>query len=74
MAQAVRNAVRLMRVDRATAVRMASAAPAAAINMAAERGAILPGMAADLVLMDGAGHVLETWIAGQAESTRARPS
>lgn len=64
MAQAVRNAMRLMHVDRASAVRMASAAPASAMGMSHERGAIEAGLAADLVLVDDEGQVLETWIGG----------
>ncbi len=64
MAMAVRNAQRLMGVDFATAVRMASTAPASAMRMSAERGEIRPGLAADLVLVDDRKQVIETWIAG----------
>jgi N-acetylglucosamine-6-phosphate deacetylase len=67
MASAVRHADQMMRVDFATAVRMASAAPARALGMSDQRGSIRPGLAADLVLMDGNKHVTETWIAGQSE-------
>lgn len=65
MAAAVRNAVRLMGVDLATAVRMASEAPASAIGLAAERGSIRAGMHADLVLVDAGSEVIETWISGK---------
>jgi len=65
MAAAVRNAVRLMGVDVATAVRMASEVPASVIGLADERGSIRPGMPADLVLVDGGNNVVETWISGQ---------
>ena len=65
MAAAVRNAVRLMDVDVATAVRMASEVPASVMRLAAERGAIRPGMRADLVLFDAENEVAETWISGQ---------
>jgi N-acetylglucosamine-6-phosphate deacetylase len=65
MAAAVRNAVRLMGVDLATAVRMASEVPASAIRSADERGSIRPGMCADLVLVDSGLNVVETWISGQ---------
>jgi N-acetylglucosamine-6-phosphate deacetylase len=65
MAAAVRNARRLMGVDQATAVRMASAVPAAVLGLSGERGAILPGLSADVVLVDGEGQVVESWIGGQ---------
>lgn len=65
MAAAVRNAERLMGVDRATAVRMASTVPAGVLGLSAERGSIGPGMRADLVLLDSDGQVTQSWIAGQ---------
>jgi N-acetylglucosamine-6-phosphate deacetylase len=71
MAQAVRNAVRLLGVDLATAARMASSVPASAMGMANERGSIRPGLRADLLLIDGDGHVLETWINGEGEAVQA---
>ena len=70
MAQAVRNAVRLLGVDLATAARMASMAPATALGMAGERGSIQPGLRADLVLVDANGDVVETWIDGTSEAVR----
>ena len=68
MAAAVRNAERLMGVDLATAARMASAVPAWAMGLSAERGSIRPGLAADLVLMDGERRIVETWIAGESDA------
>lgn len=68
MSQAVRNAERLLGVDHATATRMASASPARAIGMEKERGAIRAGLAADLVLVDAEKRVIETWIAGEANT------
>lgn len=65
MAAAVRNAVRFMQIDVATAVRMASAVPASVMGLAAERGAIRAGMRADLVLVDRGNAVVETWISGR---------
>jgi N-acetylglucosamine-6-phosphate deacetylase len=65
MAAAVRNAQSLMGVDQATAVRMASTVPAAVLGLSGERGAILPGLSADVVLVDGEGQVVESWIGGQ---------
>ena len=70
MAQAVRNAMRLLGVDLASAARMASKAPASAMGMAGERGSIRPGLRADLVLIDGSGNVLETWIGGKSEAVQ----
>lgn len=66
MASAVRNAESLMGVDRATAVRMASAVPAAALGLSGKTGAIEPGLRADLVLADATGEVVESWIGGEA--------
>jgi N-acetylglucosamine-6-phosphate deacetylase len=68
MAQAVRNAVRLLGIELATAGRMASEVPASWIGMADERGSIRAGCRADLVLIDDNGLVLETWIGGANEA------
>jgi N-acetylglucosamine-6-phosphate deacetylase len=69
MAEAVRNAVQLMNVDLATAVRMGSAVPASVIGLSGELGAIRPGLRADLVLVDAETKVVETWIAGESRRT-----
>lgn len=66
MAQAVANAERMLAIDYATAVRMASATPAWALGMTEERGSIRQGSAADLVLMDNDRRVVETWISGKS--------
>ena len=68
MAQAVRNAVRMMGVDLPTAARMASTVPAAIMGLSEVTGAIRPGLRADLTLLDKAGVVQETWIAGEAST------
>jgi N-acetylglucosamine-6-phosphate deacetylase len=52
MAQAVRNAVELLGLPLATALRLASASPAAFLGLSAARGAISAGMTADLVWLD----------------------
>ncbi len=52
MDAAVRGAVRLMGVPVEEAVAMASAAPARLLGVADRKGAIAPGMDADLVLLD----------------------
>lgn len=64
MAQAVRNAVEMLRVDLPTAVRMASGNPAAFLGLQAETGTIAEGLRADLALLDERGRVLKTWIGG----------
>ena len=65
MAAAVRNAVALLGVDVPDAIRMASLHPAQFIGLDQEIGAITPGRRADLVLLDEAGEVQATWIAGE---------
>jgi N-acetylglucosamine-6-phosphate deacetylase len=70
MAEAVRNAERLMGVDAATAVRMATMAPADILGLSQQRGAIRPGLRADLVLLDADENILATWIGGGADSVR----
>lgn len=64
MSMAVRGAMAMMKVDLATASQMASGTPAAILGLAGERGRIAPGLAADLVHLDDAMQVRETWIAG----------
>jgi N-acetylglucosamine-6-phosphate deacetylase len=68
MAAAVANATRLMEVDLAAAVRMASVNPARAIGVEGTTGALCPGLSADLALLDQDGHVTRTWICGIADS------
>lgn len=65
MASCVRNAVTLLGVPLATAVRMASEVPAAFLKLAHEVGRIAPGYRANLVLADEGLNVKETWIDGQ---------
>lgn len=64
MAQAVRNAVRLMGVPLDEALRMAAAWPADFLGQSRQRGRIAPGLAADLVLLSPSLSVRATWIAG----------
>ena len=64
MAAAVRNTVALLGVDLPDAIRMASLHPAHFIGLDQEIGAITPGRRADLVLLNEAGQVQATWIAG----------
>jgi N-acetylglucosamine-6-phosphate deacetylase len=65
MATAVRNCVRVLDVPLAEALRMASAYPADWLGLGHERGRIMPGYWADMVLLDDAGQVKATWIGGK---------
>ena len=65
MASCVRNAVSLLDLPLAEAVRMASLYPAQFLGLANELGRIDPGYRANLVLADADLNVLETWIDGQ---------
>jgi N-acetylglucosamine-6-phosphate deacetylase len=63
MAEAVRNAQHLMGASLAEALAMATRVPADYIG-ATDIGRIAPGARADLVALDSAGEVLDTWIGG----------
>ncbi len=65
MAGAVRNATQLLGLPLAEAARMASAYPAAFLGLAATHGRIAAGCRADLVVMDEALQVQQTWIGGE---------
>jgi N-acetylglucosamine-6-phosphate deacetylase len=65
MTAAVRNMVAQTGIALESAVAMASAVPAAFLRMGAERGAIAPGLAADLLLVDDALEVRRSWIGGR---------
>ena len=75
MASCVRNAVQLLGLTLAEAVRMASEVPAAFLGLAHESGRIAPGYRANLVLADDDLQVRETWIDGRssAEASRTAP-
>jgi N-acetylglucosamine-6-phosphate deacetylase len=64
MATAVRNAVQMLQVDLALAVRMASRHPAEFLGLANELGRIAPGYRANLLIADDDLNVVETWIDG----------
>lgn len=70
MATAVRNCVREVGIKRADALAIAAASPADFLGLTAERGRILPGLAADLVHLDEDLRVCSTWIAGAREVHR----
>jgi len=65
MADAVRNMIAQTGIDVRRAVAMASATPAAFLGLAEERGAIAPGLSADLILVDDGWQVKRSWIAGR---------
>ncbi len=64
MIGAVRNAVSMLNLPLQDAVALASASPAAFLGLGAQRGRIAVGQAADLVLLDDALNVRQTWIDG----------
>ena len=66
MATAVRNTVRMLGVSLVDAVRMASAHPAEFLALR-DVGRIAPGQRANLALLDGDCHVLNTWIDGRSQ-------
>lgn len=63
MAEAVRNAVRLVGLPREAALRMATATPADRVGLA-DRGRIAAGVRADLVALDSDLRVLAVWQGG----------
>ncbi len=65
MSRAVKNAVSMLGLPPAEAVRMASEYPAQFLGLGATHGRIEPGFRADFVVTDNAGEIFETWIGGQ---------
>jgi N-acetylglucosamine-6-phosphate deacetylase len=65
MAGAVRNAVSMLGLDLATAVRMASLYPARFLGLDHDIGRIAPGLRANLALLDDELRVHSTWIDGR---------
>ena len=70
MASAVRNAVDMLGIELAEAVRMASTYPAEFLGLGHELGRIAPGYRANLVLADDRLNVLDTWIDGRREEPK----
>lgn len=68
MAGAVRYAISTLNVAPAEALRMASLYPAQALGIAAHRGRLLPGYAADFVLLDSNWLAQNCWIAGCSQN------
>jgi N-acetylglucosamine-6-phosphate deacetylase len=72
MAGAVRNAINMLGLRLADAVRMATAYPAEFLGLGGELGRIAPGYRANLAAVDDEWDVSETWIDGQTEETQER--
>jgi N-acetylglucosamine-6-phosphate deacetylase len=65
MASAVRNAMAMLGLDLNTAVSMAARNPAAFLGLSGDVGALREGLRANLVCVDDAMSVRETWIDGR---------
>ncbi|KJV36592.1 N-acetylglucosamine-6-phosphate deacetylase [Luteibacter yeojuensis] len=65
MAAAVRNTIEMVGVPYDEAARMASTYPAAFLGLGRTHGHIAAGYRADMVVMDEAHQVVETWIGGE---------
>ena len=74
MDRAVRMMMEQGGVSLQAAVTMASATPAAFLGIGDRTGAIVPGLRADLVVLDAALAVRESWIAGQRHHLTRRRS
>ena len=72
MASAVRNAVVMLDIELAEAVRMASTYPAQFLGMGHELGRIAPGYRANFVLANEQLNVLDTWIDGQSVQAQSQ--
>jgi N-acetylglucosamine-6-phosphate deacetylase len=68
MIEAVRNAVTMLGVGIEDALAMASRTPATFLGLQFQLGSIAPGYRADLVALSGKLEVVETWVAGVANS------
>jgi N-acetylglucosamine-6-phosphate deacetylase len=66
MASAVRNAVRLVGLPLADALRAASLTPARFLGLDHERGVLAPGARADMVALDRDLIAVATWVDGKA--------
>lgn len=70
MASALRNCVKMMRVDLVSASQMASATPASFLGLSESHGRIAPDYHADLVHLDDQLQVQATWISGEILQTQ----
>ena len=65
MNRALKNAVAMVGMDRLEAVAACTLRPATLLGLEAERGTLRAGARADLVLLDDANEVVETWLGGE---------
>ncbi len=63
--RAIRNAIAFGAMTQIEAVAASTLRPARLLGIESERGSLRQGARADLVILDGAGQVCETWIAGR---------
>jgi N-acetylglucosamine-6-phosphate deacetylase len=68
--RAVRNAEAFGAMTQLEAITAATLRPAQLLGLERERGTLRAGARADLVVLDGAGGVAETWLAGERAYTR----
>jgi len=73
MASAVRVAVRSATVPIDDALRSASLTPARFLGIADQRGTLRTGAKADIVALDSAFEVLDTWVGGVSTAVEPRP-
>jgi len=67
LGQAVRNLISQLQCPIEQALAMASRIPATCLGIDDRLGRIAPGCEADLVLLDRHGHIVDTWVAGEAQ-------
>jgi len=65
MISAVKNCVEMVGIDLGEALRMASLYPAAFLKLDHKMGRIAPGYQADMILIDDAFNVTQSWISGK---------
>jgi N-acetylglucosamine-6-phosphate deacetylase len=63
--RALRNAVAFAALSEVDAVAALTLRPAKVLGIESERGTLRPGARADFAVLDDAGHVVETWLAGR---------
>ncbi len=73
MAQAVRNAIKMMQIPAEVAISMATTNPASALGISNRLGCIETGFQADFALLDESGLVQATWIKGKETRTMNQP-
>jgi len=72
--RAIRNACAYQAMDPLGAIASVTLRPARLLGIEDEIGTLRPGSRADLVLLDGAGEVVETWVGGECVYSARDPS